>query len=70
MEFKTKIIILSKFFSKERIQGDSLLDKLFELDDIWSKVYEENRVKFSFSVAKEMANEKILLHVLSENINQ
>ena len=55
-----------KFFAKDRIQGDSLLEKLFELDDIWSKVYEENRIKFSFSVAKEMANEKILLHVLSE----
>ena len=66
MDEQNKIILLSKFFAKDRIQGDSLLEKLFELDDIWSKVYEENRIKFSFSVAKEMANEKILLHVLSE----
>lgn len=67
MDLQSKIIILSKFFSKERIQGDSLLEKLFELDDIWSKVYEENRIKYSFSTAKEMANEKVLTHVLSIN---
>ena len=66
MDKQTKIILLSKFFAKDRIQGDSLLEKLFEIDDIWSKVHEENRIKFSFSVAKELANEKILLHVLSE----
>lgn len=47
MDKQTKIIVLSKFFAKDRIQGDSLLEKLFELDDIWSKVHEENRIKFS-----------------------
>ena len=67
MDLQSKILILSKFFTKERIQGDSLLDKLFELDDIWSKVYEENRIKYSFSTAKEMANEKVLNHVFSNN---
>ena len=67
MDKQNKIILLSKFFAKDRIQGDSLLEKLFELDDIWSKVYEENRIKFSFSVAKEMANERILNYVLSDN---
>ena len=66
MDKQNKIILLSKFFAKERIQGDLLLEKLFELDDMWSKVYEENRIKFSLSVAKVLANEKILLHVLSE----
>lgn len=66
MDKQNKIILLSKFFAKDRIQGDSLLEKLFELDDMWQYVYEENRIKFSFSVAKELANEKILLHVLSE----
>ena len=39
MDKQNKIILLSKFFAKDRIQGDSLLEKLFELDDIWSKVY-------------------------------
>ena len=67
MDKQNKIILLSKFFAKDRIQGDSLLEKLFELDDIWSKVYEENRIRFSFSTAREMANERILNHVLSDN---
>ena len=67
MDKQNKIILLSKFFVKERIQGDLLLDRLFELDDMWSKVYEENRIKFSFSVAKEMANKRILNYVLSDN---
>ena len=67
MDKQNKIIILSKFFAKDRIQGDSLLEKLIELDDMWSKVYEENRIKFSFTAAKELANERILNYVLSDN---
>ena len=67
MDKQNKIIILSKFFSKERIQGDSLLEKLLELDDMWQYVYENNRIRFSFSTARELANERILNYVLSDN---
>ena len=70
MDKQNKIILLSKFFAKDRIQGDSLLEKLFELDDMWKYVYDNNRIRFSFSTAREMANERILNHVLSDNYDE
>jgi hypothetical protein len=59
-----KIKLISLFFSKQRIIGCPQLDELFELDDLWKKIYNENRIKHNFGEAALMANEKVIKKIL------
>jgi hypothetical protein len=61
---ENKIKLLSLFFSKQRVMGCPQLDELFELDDLWKKIYNENRIKHSFGEAELMANEEVIKKIL------
>lgn len=63
MIIEEKIRILAKFFSL-RTEGD---DRLFDLDDYWNEIYNENRIRLSFEDAKILANECVIAKVLSED---
>jgi hypothetical protein len=63
-ELDQNIKILAKFFSGEKYQNDPDIDILFSLQDEWDKIYNENRIKKSFSAARTLANEHILHYIL------
>lgn len=67
MIIEEKIRILAKFFANIRIDGDPYLEKLFLLQDYWEEIYNENRIRLSFSAAKILANECVITKVLSDN---
>lgn len=62
------ITLLAKFFSKERNVKDVYLDSLYKLDDIWGKVYQENRIKSDFTTAKILANEEVINFVFNSGL--
>lgn len=66
MDIEEKIKILAKFFSKTRVEGDPYLDRLFQLQDYWDEVYNDNR-KLSFEKATILANEYIINKVISDD---
>ena len=64
LKFDEKIKILAKFFTGEKYKDDPHIEILFTLQDIWDRIYKENRVKKSFGAARTLANEYILFYVL------
>lgn len=67
MIIEEKLRILAKFFAQSRIDGDPYLERLFQLQDYWDKIYNENRIRLSFEAAKILANECVIAKVLSDN---
>jgi len=43
------------FVQKARVVDDPRLDRLFELDDLYQKVYSDNRIRHDFFIAAQMA---------------
>ncbi|MDF3076146.1 MAG: hypothetical protein K0S09_35 [Sphingobacteriaceae bacterium] len=56
--------LLAKYFAGHRIEGDPQLEKLFELDALWTAEYQSNRIALGFEKAKLLANEGIINKVL------
>lgn len=63
MEDKIKITAL--FFSKQRVIGNPQLDRLLELDDLWTKIYNEHR-RYGFSEASLLANETVIREIFKK----
>lgn len=66
MDIKLKALLLAKYFAKDRVEGDPLLDTLFELDDYAAKIYQENRLK-SFGGATLLSHQLLIEKVLSDD---
>ena len=60
-----KVQLISLFFSKQRVYGDSHLNKLLELDNLWKTIYEEHR-RYDFSNASLLANEAVVREILTK----
>ena len=59
-EFQEKIDILSLFFAKHFVENSKYFETLLKLKDIWDKVYDDNRMKTSFSEAQVLANKEVI----------
>ena len=60
LPIKRKNELCAIWMSKARIDKSKSLNLMLDLDNIWDKVYEENRIKLGFYNAALKANEKVL----------
>ncbi len=62
---KEDIETLVSYFGESRSVSDSNLDKLDQLDVIWRKVYNENRIKLGFGNAATLARRSVIKSILT-----
>lgn len=63
------IELLAKWMSKERVEGDTDLDILFFLDNLWDETYEKERIRAGFSKAGIMANKRVINAAILQEYN-
>ena len=67
MERSEKIALLAKFFARDFNNDYIHIEKLMQLVDLFEYIYNDNRIKASFSQARTLASTKIIEVVLSED---
>jgi hypothetical protein len=60
----SEIKLLAKYFSRTRVILDPDLNKLLELDDIYSEIYNANRIQKDFQSAQIMAFMGVIAKVI------
>ena len=58
------------FVQKARVVDDPRLDRLFELDDLYQKVYSDNRIRHDFFIAAQMAYMAVFNEIFKSFLKQ
>ena len=59
------IELLIRYVAPERTVDDPYIDELGRLDEIFNKIYKENRIKKDFATARDMANRAVFNEILN-----